>query len=205
MNLDKHIWLINLIAQHPKGITLKEINDAVNKTTIKIPSPLNRMTMLRYRDTIFQQFGVNISCASHAHYSTYFISNPEVLSNNTMEGWVCRNFMTNNLMAGSMSLKDRILPEAIPSNGSQLQQLLDAMANSAIITFTYKKYDGSTSHRQAEPYCVKLWNQRWYLLGHNATTLNDEDSDVVHVRKFAIFSLDRISDVSLLKRNMEKL
>lgn len=202
MGIQRRIWLINLISNHPNGISLKEINSALEKTNVKPSGAYNRMTLLRDRDLIHKELGLKIACSNHAHYSKYYVANPESIGTDTMEGLIASYMIVGNLLVKSHDIKDRVLTEAIPSSGLAFQQLLNAMEDNKIVTFTYRKYDGGTSKRRLEPYCLKLWNQRWYLLGHSVTTIESDapaDSDKAkagtNFREFAIFSLDRISDV----------
>lgn len=204
MNYDRHIWLISLLRRYPQGITLRNINRELKNSHLCDTNKFNRVTLLRYRNTIYKVFGVNIASKRHAQHSYYYIFNQEVFSRNDMNSWLCSNLITSNLLAGSTSIQDRILPEAIPSNGIMLQEILSAMRDNSIITFIYHKYNGETTTRQAEPYCVKLWNQRWYLLCHNAYTINTPDNSRP-MREYAVFSLDRIQQVDATNQHFKML
>jgi predicted DNA-binding transcriptional regulator YafY len=81
-------------------------------------------------------------------------------------------------------LHNRILLENVPSGGEMLQQIIKAMKEYKKISIKYRRYGGhATRTFELEPYCVKLFVQRWYLLGHFAD------------RGMAIFSLDRILEI----------
>ena len=85
-----------------------------------------------------------------------------------------------------MILNNRILLENIPSGGDKLKQIIKAMKESKKITITYRRYGGhATRTFDLEPYCVKLFGQRWYMLGRFAD------------RGLATFSLDRILDIKM--------
>lgn len=51
-----------------------------------------------------------------------------------------------------------------------------------------------------EPYCIKLWKQRWYLLGHfhRPATEDTEETDF-----FAVFSFDRILSLTKTDEKFE--
>ncbi len=69
------------------------------------------------------------------------------------------------------------------------------------IEVTYRKYDTDTvSNANFEPYCIKLFKQRWYVLGHfhYDATPKKEMRDY-----FAVYSFDRIIDIKLTNIKFE--
>ena len=93
----------------------------------------------------------------------------------------------------NLGIKERILLEDIPSGVNYLEPIIDAMKRSRLIHITYYSYwreDGREHYIM--PLCVKLFRQRWYLVGKVwATGL------------FTIFSLDRIVDFRLSSHTFE--
>lgn len=64
------------------------------------------------------------------------------------------------------------------------------------IAVDYRKYDTNRSnHLNFEPYCLKLFKQRWYILGyfHRDATEEKPESDY-----FGVFSFDRILNMELI-------
>ena len=63
------------------------------------------------------------------------------------------------------------------------------------VAVKYRKYESDlVSSVDFEPYCLKLFNQRWYALAHfhrDATPENEERD------YFAVYSFDRIQEISL--------
>jgi predicted DNA-binding transcriptional regulator YafY len=85
-------------------------------------------------------------------------------------------------------MKDRILLEEIPSGQEYLYDIIEAMKHSQIINMTYQSYWRTKSNNfNVEPYCVKLFKQRWYLVARS--TYNN---------KVMIYSLDRIITLDVL-------
>jgi predicted DNA-binding transcriptional regulator YafY len=92
----------------------------------------------------------------------------------------------NNLVGESMSLQHRILLENIPSDGDNLEVVVKAMKESKRVTVCYRRYQATEAKTfTLSPYCIKLFRQRWYLLG------KFDDGG------FAIFSFDRMEDISM--------
>jgi proteasome accessory factor B len=74
-----------------------------------------------------------------------------------------------------------------PQGTDNLYGLLHAIKNKLQVTFTYHKYwDDEISERTAEPYALKEFEQRWYLLCM--------DFDKKAIRTFA---LDRITELDI--------
>ena len=96
------------------------------------------------------------------------------------------SFAAGNLIGENLLLKGRIVVEEIPSGRDHLTTILHAMKENRIVNITYrpfKREHGNTF--PIEPYCVKLFENRWYVLAHNS---RDE------VR---IYGLDRIEGVEI--------
>ena len=92
-------------------------------------------------------------------------------------------------------MKDRIMLEEIPSGQEYLYDIIEAMKHSQIINMTYQSYWRVKSNNfNVEPYCVKLFKQRWYMVARS--TYNN---------KVMIYSLDRILTLDILADNKYKM
>jgi len=80
-----------------------------------------------------------------------------------------------------------------PKGSEHLYGLLHAIKNHIQIKFVYQKYweDGLTN-RHVEPYALKEFKNRWYLLA--------KDLKNVQIKSFA---LDRLSELEILKKKFE--
>lgn len=180
----EYIWLVNTIYQ-ARSITLAEINEKWLQTEMSEGIPLSRTTFHRHRIAIEEIFGLYIDC-DRKNDNKYFIGNDNVLQDDSVQNWMLSTLSVSNLLGESMSLSDRILLENIPSGGEKLKQVIKAMKESKRISITYRRYGGhATRTFDLEPYCVKLFGQRWYLLGRFAD------------RGMAIFSFDRILEIKM--------
>ena len=180
----EYIWLVNTIYQ-ARSITLAEINEKWLQTEMSEGIPLSRTTFHRHRIAIEEIFGLYIDC-DRKNGNKYFIGNDYVLQDDSVQNWMLSTLSVSNLLGESMSLSDRILLENIHSGGEKLKQVIKAMNESKRISITYRRYGGhATRTFDLEPYCVKLFGQRWYLLGRFAD------------RGMAIFSFDRILEIKM--------
>ena len=107
----------------------------------------------------------------------------------------------SNMVSESRSLQDRILLSPIPVEGDWLKTILESMKKSVQISMYYRKY-GSHEQRQLtmEPYCLKLFKQRWYVLGHFHRDATEEKEERDY---FGIFSFDRIMSLDMTDKKFK--
>jgi hypothetical protein len=181
----EYIWLVNTI--HKSGsISLTEINEKWVTTEMSGGIPMARTTFNRHKDAIQDIFGIYIECNRKDNYR-YYIGNEEVLQEESVQNWMLSTLSVSNLISESLSLQHRILLEHIPSDGSGLRTVIQAMKQSNRVEIFYKRYSAAEGKRfTVEPYCIKLFRRRWYML---AKFPNEG---------FAMFSFDRIYEVNVL-------
>ena len=184
--LQKYTWLIDTIKRAGK-ISLGELSDRwARNRNINDDKPLNRSTFNRWREAILSQFGVIIECQKAGGYF-YYISNPEDIDDDKLRKWMLDSFAVGNIIGDNLSLKSRILVDEIPSSREYMPTILDAMRENRQIEITYHPFAKETSHTfSVAPYCVKLYENRWYLLGRN------------NRGELRVYGLDRIESMKLL-------
>lgn len=184
----EYIWLVNTIYKARK-ISLSEINEKWIETDYSGGVEFSRTTFHRHKIAIEDMFGIYIECDRKNGFK-YYIGNEYVLQENSVQNWMLSTLSVSSLLAESMSLNERILLENVPSGGEKLKMVIKAMKENKKLSITYRRYGGhATRTFDLEPYCIKLFGQRWYLLGRFAD------------RGFATFSIDRMLEI---KMNDEK-
>ncbi len=184
--LQKYTWLIETIRRAGK-ISHRDLSDKWERCTdLSDCKPLHSATFNRWRDAIFSQFGIIIDCQRVGGY-LYFIANPEDIDEDELKKWMLDSFAVGNLIGENLSLKDRIVVDQIPSGRDHLTTILEAMKQNCVVNIEYKAFVYSRSFKiPVEPYCVKLHENRWYMLGHNLS------KDTIR-----LYGLDRIESVEI--------
>lgn len=184
--LQKYTWLIETIRRAGK-ISHRDLSDKWERCKdLSDCKPLHRATFNRWRDAIFSQFGIIISCQRAGGY-LYYIENPQDIDGDELKKWMLDSFAVGNLIGEHMSLRGRIIVDQIPSGRDHLTAILEAMKDSRVVNIAYKAFNYSRSYNiTVEPYCVKLFENRWYMLGHNV------NKDAVR-----LYGLDRIESVEV--------
>ena len=182
---EKYIWLIDTVYR-AKEISLKELShkwrDYIGGN---VDETLHRATFNRWRDAIALQFKLDIDCDRSKN--KYYIKNPEVIEEDKLKKWMLDTFATGNLINDNFNMSDRIIVPQIPSGKDFLGPIINAMKENHKIMITFRKFGADhTSTFTIEPYCVKLFEQRWYVLGKNNYGYE------------RIFGLDRILEVKEL-------
>lgn len=180
----EYIWMINTIYR-AKKITLAELNDKWVDTEMSGGVEMARTTFNRHKDAILSIFGICIDCDRKNGYR-YYICNPEVLENNSVQNWMLSTLSLSNVISESLSLNDRIIAERVSVNEQLLEQLIEAMKTGHRINIRYRRYGSPQSYwTGAAPYCLKLFHQQWYLLGK------------LFDNKYEMFALNMIEEISV--------
>lgn len=184
--LQKYTWLIDAI-RHAGNISHKELSDRWERAVeLSDGKPLHRATFNRWRDAIFEQFGIIIDCRRTGNYP-YYIANPEDIDEDKLKKWMLDSFAVGNMIGEYLSLKDRILVDEIPSGHKHLTTILKAMKEDRTVEITYRSFRKAFSATfPIEPYCIKLFENRWYVLAHNITY-----GDI------RLYGLDRLEDARM--------
>lgn len=183
--IKKYVWLVETIYK-AKKISLKEINRKWLETDLSEGLEIPRRTFHTWRNEVEDLFGIEIQC-DKTDGDRYFIEDRDKLKNNSLQSWLLNTMSVNNMLLENKTLSDRILLENIPSGQDYLSIVTDAMKKSKVLEITYKGYWSEHEHTfPVAPYCVKLFRQRWYLVGNS-----------VYEDKIRIYSLDRVLNASL--------
>lgn len=184
MALDKTCklaWIVETIYQ-AKKITFEELNKKWEANVeLSGGEELKKRTFHKWKEDIFNMFGLIIECEKGGSYY-YHIVNAEDINNCSIENWLLSTCSVSNSLLECKTIKNRILLENVPSGREYLDPILSAMKENRFIHITYYNYwRGDEREHYVMPLCVKLFRQRWYMVGRVWSTNQD-----------IIYCLDRI-------------
>ena len=185
----QYIWIINTLRQDKK-LSLEELNNLWQNDDVNGGAPLSRTTFNRHKDSILDMFGIIIECTTFPGYK-YYIANPEVLGDDSIEGWLFSTLTVSTVLSDSVSLRERILLENVPAGEEFLQTIIQALKANRKLLITYQRFGQDSYEKTIFPYALKLFHQRWYLLAFTG-------------RHYATYSLDRMLAVSLTEETFER-
>ena len=164
--LNKYVWLVETIYK-AGSITFEELNEKWLDNDMSEGVELALRTFHKWRIAAEEMFGLIIECERKGGYHYYINQN----------------------------LKERILLEEIPSGQGYLSTIIEAMKKNSVIRMTYQSYWREESNTfNVEPYCIKLFKQRWYMLAWNP-----------YYQRLMIYAVDRIYDMNILKDQKFKM
>lgn len=186
---NRYVWLLDTIMQHGY-ITRTDLSDlwqrsALNEDGVPLPS----RTFHNHREAILDMFGIDIKFDKARGY---YIANEDTNANG-IRNWLMTSLSVNNLINESSTLRDRIILEDIPSSQDYLRSIINAMKEGKMLEMEYQKFKDSQKYKVIiAPYCVKLFKQRWYVVG--------QPSDA---QKPRIYALDRIKGLLQTRRDFK--
>jgi predicted DNA-binding transcriptional regulator YafY len=147
----------------------------------------SKRTLQRDIREIRYTFGIEIEFSSKD--KGYFISQSETENMNFQR--MMEAFDLFNSLNLAQDLDPFILLEKRRPQGTEnLYDILHAIKNKLSIKFTYQKFwEDDITHRTVDPYAMKEFKNRWYILGKDV-----KDS------KVKTFALDRLTNLEITKQ-----
>ena len=183
----QYIWIISTLRTY-RQLTLEQLSQRWQQDGVADGNPLPRSSFHRHRDAILDMFGIIIDCAPKTY--CYYISNPEVLSDDSIEHWLLSTLTVHGVLSDSAAIKERVVLENVPAGVEFLDTIIRAIKMNKKILMTYQRFGAESYEKEVAPYAIKLFHQRWYMLsftGHH----------------YATYALDRMLAVSLTDESFE--
>lgn len=160
--ISRYQWLLNTLMQHKK-LTFKEICNLWAESSMNDGKALALRTFHQHRVAIAELFGVEIKCNTETY--EYYIDSAEELKNNPALQWLFNSLAISNTIEAGHNLKGRILFEDIPGGAEYAQTVVDAMQQNKVLFVDYKPFQGEKMELYLQPYAMRVYNQRWYVIG----------------------------------------
>ena len=187
--INRYVWFVTTI--YNRGpISLADLQHRF-ESHFGRGEELSERQFHRYTDAVEELFDIEIKYSRSQR--GYIVADREGINNMGMRKWLIQTFSVNNILHESQELKNRILLENVPSGQQHLTTIVDAMRKSVALSMTYHSFHREEpSTFEVEPYCVKLFEQRWYMLGKS------ERYDDLR-----IYALDRIKALEPTERKFK--
>ena len=188
------MYLAELFKRKPKGITYEEITNYLERKFeekgLLENFKFSEKTFKRERKELFDILG--IETVYKRSTNSYKIMEEELETETVFD-----NILLIDAYRQVKGNSEMMLFEKRKSRGLEhLNGILHAIQNQKIITLNYTKYwEGIPQKRTLEPYALKEFRYRWYLLA------NEKDGKKFQVKTFG---LDRISDLEISNSYFKK-
>ena len=189
--LNKYVWLVETIHK-AKKISFEDINRRWLDNDMSEGKPLALRTFHKWRIAIEEMFGLIIENEQGGQYR-YYIQNAEELKSGSLRSWLFNTLTVSNLMLDSVSIKDKVLFEEIPDGEEYLPVILEALKKNLVLEMTYQSFTRDEANTfEVEPYCLKAFKQRWYLVARSP-----------YYDKVMIYALDRVNQLELTDKGFK--
>ena len=189
---NRYVWLIDTINRHGH-ISREEISRLWKRSSLNdTGEELYERTFHNHRLAIEETFGIEIKCDRSLGY---YIANSDDLEGDGIRQWLLESLSMNNLLNESSDMRDRIIFEKIPSCQKWLPVIVNAMRDGKAVEITYQSFWRDEPNTfTIHPYCLKLFKQRWYVLGRS----DGYDTPWIYAQD------ERMIDVGPLKKALKK-
>ena len=185
--LKKCLYLINLL-ERKGALTLKEINDYYQYSSLYEGEEILPRTFLRYKDYIDETFPCYIEFNQrtgkyelHRHKALYG-------EDDSLYDYLLSAYHIEGMTELALKHRDKIILSEAPTGVENVQIILEAIDQGKGIECEYYSFNRKTvKHQLLIPYFLRTWEQRWYLAA-------EPDN---HHHGISIFALERMEDIKL--------
>ena len=216
--LRRHIWILSELYQHPKGLTYKEFAERWERSSQNVlGTSLPKRTFADCLRAIEETFDIDISSDARYGYR-YRIVQRDWLENDRVKDWLLSAFAVNGLLQDRRGLRERVMYEDIPSGNDNLLVVLQAMKENRVLLMTYQDYyDDEPREILLEPYCVRVFRQRWYVVGVRSGITNplqqgnplqqepegEKASELTNQENIQRYALDRVQHLEITEHTFK--
>lgn len=184
------MWLLNELQRKPQ--TREELNSKYRRMVeLSAGEDIERRTFQNYRHMIEDVFHVSIECDKRNGYRYYVVEDGE---RNHVQDWILGNFRMEMTLGKCADLGNRVILEDIPKGLDELETIVESIRSKLVVHIEYKDFNyDKVFEYEAEPQCVKLYQQRWYVVVWCES-----------FRDYEVLSLDRITNIELTDEHFEE-
>ena len=190
--LKKCLYLINLL-ERKGALTLKEINDYYQYSSICEGDEILPRTFLRYKDYIEATFPCYIEY--NARTGKYELCRHRALygEDDSLYDYLLSAYHIEGMTELALKHREKILLSDAPTGVEYVQTILEAIDKKHGIECDYYSYNKkSVKHQTLIPYFLRTWENRWYLVA-------EPDN---HHHGQAVFALERMDNIRLTEEKM---
>ena len=190
--LKKCLYLINLL-ERKGALTLKEINDYYQYSSICENDEILPRTFLRYKDYIEETFPCYIEFNQRT--GKYELRRHKALygEDDSLYDYLLSAYHIEGMTELALKHRNKIVLTEAPTGVENVQTILEAIDKKRGIEFDYNSFSRKTVKNQTLiPYFLRAWENRWYLVAE----------PVKHPHQQAVYALERMGSVSLTKEKL---
>ena len=190
--LKKCLYLINLL-ERKGALTLKEINDYYQYSSLYEGDDIQPRTFLRYKDFIEVTFPCYIEF--NARTGKYELHRHSALygEDDSLYDYLLSAYHIEGMTELALKHRDKIMLNEAPTGVEHVQIILEAIDKKRGIECDYYSYNKkSVKQQKLIPYFLRTWENRWYLVA-------EPDN---HHHGQSVFALERMDNIRQTEEKM---
>ena len=188
----KCLYLINLL-ERKGAMTLKEINNSYQYSSLYEGDDILPRTFLRYKDFIEVNFPCYIEYNNrtgkyelHRHKNLYG-------EDDSLFDYLLSSYHIEGMSELALKHRDKIILTEAPTGVENVQTILEAIDKKRGIECDYYSFNKkSVKQQKLIPYFLRTWENRWYLVA-------EPDN---HHHGQSVFALERMDNIRLTEEKM---
>lgn len=188
----RNLLIIEALQKNRQGLTRGEINDILLSEG---EQPLDRFNFNRTLTTIDKKWNLKICSRNYGkNVWRYFVeplANDGDYNHERVVGMLVANMLQVEFLQRFRNLGNKIQPMIIPSGNEYLRTIGAALEDNRKLKASYQKFAAKPYEAILQPYCLKAFDNRWYLFARKENTEHAGDC-------LQCFALDRICSLKLL-------
>lgn len=183
--INRYVWIVDTLTRYDR-LTREELNELWKRSAYGDGNPMPARTFYYYRRGIEENFHIDILCDK---WGRYYIDPEQQQERAAVTKWLLESHAANTAMKDSSLPAGRVSVEDVPSAREFLPIVLGAIGDCSKLRFTYAGFSRSLPEENIvfDPYFVKRYKQRWYMIG-----LKEKGGDI------RTYALDRVKKMVTL-------
>lgn len=161
MKTEFAIWMVSYLLRRGPDTQENIINEWSKHINEDVE--IHRNTFANYRRKAEELFGAEI--LYNLVTKEYYIEDKDLISHNAMYKWLLQSVSASNVISRRSRLKDRIMLETSSGGEEFIEPITEAMEKGLCLELVYQAFWDEPKERIVEPYYIKLFKRRWYLIG----------------------------------------
>ena len=186
----KCLWIIDTLLQMRNGLSLRELNDRWERSSLYDGKPLHERTFVRYKEFIANEY--NIDIVYSVATNKYSIENADDIRNNALYRYLLSAYRVAGLNTQVLHHRERLMLEPVPTGTEHLETLLRAIDEGRTVIFNYESYySDCVQDWELIPCFLRIFEGRWYLM-----------AEYIGCERVKTYALERITNLRIGEKQL---
>lgn len=141
--------------------------------------------LYRYLREIEYVFGVEVVCQRKGEGFSPRFCLKDSSESSALNRWVMGHLSMQQSLGEAGDVSNYVLYEEVPEGALYLSSIVGAMRRRHCLRMQYHKFGSETEELTLAPYCLRMFKQRWYVVGVPST----------HPEEIRTYALDRVEAI----------